>query len=127
MSASKQNLPWLIFCLIVPTLTCAPAFAEELTLYQNVKAPTKWDRGYSVKGTYENGASPDFLIKTNELYLKVQSTRTKWHLYVEVDQPEWNFMSLHELVHKHPEILPKFPKPSAENLGVQWSSDSHKN
>lgn len=125
MSAFKRNRFLLVFCLAAQAYISVPVYAEESVIYQNVKASSKWDRTYFINGTYDNDASPAFLSKKNNLYLKIQSTRTKWHLYVEVDQPDWNPKSLHQLVQKHPEILPMFPEPNTDNFGVKWSSDTH--
>lgn len=64
-------------------------------------------------------ASP-YLIEKNELYLIIQATRTKWFLYVEVDQPDWNENKVQSLIKEHPDLARFFPDPLALNGGVMW-------
>jgi hypothetical protein len=106
---------------IAATMSCSPAIADQTVIYQSVKAENKWDEGHRRLTVVRDGADiPLFLVEGDELFLKIQATRTQWWLYVEVDQPAWNADQVRSLLKEHPDLAKLFPSPSALNGGVVW-------
>lgn len=111
----------IMLAVFIPSIFSVPAIADQSVLYQSVRAEQKWDELRSKSLTIKDdvAASP-YLIENNELYLIIQATRTKWFLYVEVDQPEWNENKVQSLIKEHPDLAKFFPNPLAPNGGVMW-------
>lgn len=113
----------MLFVTIMITIFSTPAIADQTAIYQSVRAEKKWDESHSKKVTIkgDTSASP-FLIERDELFLNVQVTRTRWFLYVEVDQPLWDTYKIQSLLKEHPDLANLLPNPSAPNGGIIWIS-----
>jgi hypothetical protein len=98
-----------------------PVRAAEVVLYQNVASPEKWDQRYLTRIEFDRVESvPEFIVSDKHLSLRIQSTRTKFGLWTEVDQPEWTQVSLQKFTKLHPELRRLLPNPTLSNGGIAW-------
>ncbi|TRX03579.1 hypothetical protein [Candidatus Methylobacter oryzae] len=112
---------FIMLVVLISSIFSAPAIADQSVLYQSVKAEQKWNESRSKSLIIkDNEVDSPYLIEKNELYLIIQATRTKWFLYVEVDQPEWDESKIQSLIKEHPDLVKFFPNPLALNGGVMW-------
>lgn len=113
----------IVLGLITMTILSCGAWAHgpETIIYQSVDVPNISDasnRRIIMLGK-DQPAAP-FLIESSHLYLPVQSSRTKWWLFVEVDRYKWSVERLKQLTAKHPIVLELLPDQHAKNGGIKW-------
>jgi len=114
------RLPLIPFVAIITTIFSVPVIADQTATYQSVRAEKKWGHTRKVMSIKDDAGVPAFLIERDELFLNIQVTRTRWFLYVEVDQPTWDTYKIQSLLKEHPDLAKYLPNPSASNGGVIW-------
>jgi len=116
---------FIMLAVLMCSIFSASAIADQSLLYQSVKAEKKWDESQIKTLTIKDDATASpYLIENSELFLIIQSSKTKWFLYVEVDQPEWNENKVQTLIKEHPDLAKFFPNPLAPNGNVIWIAKS---
>lgn len=108
--------------IVMTILSCDVwAHGPETIIYQSVYAPNISDASNRRIITVEKDQRPSpFLIEGDHLYLPIQSSRTKWWLFVEVDRYEWSVERLQRLAAKHPTVAGLLPDQHAKNGGIKW-------
>ncbi len=90
-------------------------------LYLRADAP---DIGFSqyrqTRRLAHNEQVPDFLVEQDHLFLRVQTVRTRWKLYREVDHMNWQPETLQALFVDRPELGPYWPDPTRADFGIPW-------
>ena len=111
---------WIVCGVAIQILLATPADASDSVIYQSVYSTNRWGTADILKVYDVVDDAPLFIIRQQRLYLKTQSTRPKWNLYMEVDHPVWDVQAIARLKTEHPEVVPLLPDPEAANGGIQW-------
>lgn len=94
---------------------------DQIVVYQSVYSSVKWsDTNEKVLKFKWYEAPPVFFVSDNKLFLKIQTTQTKFFLYVYADILEWNVERIQALMRDRPELKNFFPNAAAQNGGVAW-------
>src|SRR5215510_13673027 len=114
-----------VILLLISMTACAnEAVVQETVLYRSVLAGRVGDPASEKVQRHESGKSPEFLVEGGEVFLRVQTTHTKWGLYTVVSRETWTPGRLARLTQEHPSLRTRLPTPSAADGGIAWLSKS---